>query len=141
MPTLAWTTPGPTAPLDGPVTVMASRLELRRLRDVPSFLAAALRIRRRMLDSPGTLGLSLIARPLHRTFWTLSAWQDPAALRAAMGGELHVQTMKRFRPRMAGSSFVTWAIPASALPVEWDDALSRLEQPDTVYRHDRAPVP
>jgi hypothetical protein len=66
---------------------MASRLELRQLRDVPPFLTAALRIRRQMLGSPGALGVSLIARPLHRTFWTLSAWQDQAALLAAVGRE------------------------------------------------------
>ena len=55
MPTLPWTTPRPP---DGPVTVMASRLELRRLRHVPSFLAAALRIRRQML------GLAWLAWPV-----------------------------------------------------------------------------
>ncbi len=135
MPTLPWTGPKSPAQIDGPVTVMASRLELRRLRDVPSFLAAALQIRRQMLGSPGALGLSLIARPLRGTFWTLSAWQDQAALRAATGREPHRQIMQRFRPRMAGSAFVTWTAPATALPIPWDDALRRLEKPDTVHGH------
>jgi hypothetical protein len=135
MPTLPWTAPKSPPPADGPVTVMASRLELRRLRDVPSFLAAALRIRRQMLASPGAMGLSLIARPLHRTFWTLSAWQDQRALRAATGAQPHRQLMLRFRTRMAGSSFVTWTAPATALPIPWDEALRRLENPDTVHGH------
>ena len=138
MPTLPWITPKPPPPHDGPVTVMASRLELRRLRDVPSFLAAALRIRRQMLGSPGILGVSLIARPARRTFWTLSAWQDQASLSAAAGGHPHREIMKRFRPRMAGSSFVTWTAPAAALPIGWDDALRRLDNPDTVRRHDQS---
>jgi hypothetical protein len=133
MPTLSWTAPKSPPSADAPVTVMASRLELSRLRDVPSFLAAALRIRRQMLGSPGSLGLSLIARPLHRTFWTLSAWQDQQALGAAVGREPHRQLMNRFRPRMAGSSFVTWTAPATSLPIAWDDALHRLEKPDTVH--------
>lgn len=132
MPTLPWTTPKPSPrPPDGPVTVMASRLELRRLRHVLPFLAAALRIRRQMLGSPGSLGLSLIAWPLHRTFWTLSAWQDATALRAATRGEPHVQLMNRFRPLMAASSFVTWT--ATNLPVPWDEARRRLDKPDTVH--------
>jgi hypothetical protein len=45
---ISWTAPTPPStvpksppPGGSPVTVMASRLELRRLRDVPSFLAAA----------------------------------------------------------------------------------------------------
>jgi hypothetical protein len=104
-------------PGDGPVTVMASRLELHRLRDVPPFLGAALRIRRQMLGSPGALGLSLIARPLHRTVWTLSAWQDQTSLEAATGREPHRQLMKRFRPRLAGSRFVTWTATAADLPI------------------------
>jgi hypothetical protein len=135
MPTLPWTAPKPAPSHDGPVTVMASRLELSRLRDVPGFLTASLRIRRQMLGSPGALGLSLIARPLSRTFWTLSAWQDPAALRAVVGREPHKQIMNRFRPRMARSSFVTWTTEATVLPITWEDALRRLEEPDTVHDH------
>jgi hypothetical protein len=135
MPTLPWTTPKPPRPGDGPVTVMASRLELSRLRDVPPFRSAALRIRRQMLGSPGALGVSLIAKPLHRTFWTLSAWQDQAALSAAVGREPHSQLMKRFQPRMAGSGFVTWTTLATELPISWDNALHHLEKPDTVHRH------
>jgi Domain of unknown function (DUF3291) len=135
MPTLPWTAPKPPPSADGAVTVMASRLELARLRDVPSFLAAALRIRRQMLGSPGALGLSLIARPLHRTFWTLSAWQDQAALQATTGREPHRQIMKHFRPRMAASSFTTWTVPATALPIAWDEAMRRLEKPDTVHNY------
>jgi hypothetical protein len=136
MPTLPWTAPPNSAkPADGTVTVMASRLELRRLRDVPSFLTGAMRIRRQMLGSPGALGVSLIARPLRRTFWTLSAWQDQAALGTAVGREPHRRIMNHFRPRMSGSSFVTWAAPATALPIAWDEALRRLDQPDTVHDH------
>jgi hypothetical protein len=135
MPTLPWTTPKRLPPADGPVTVMASRLALRRLGDVPSFLAAALRIRRQMLGPPGGLGVSLIARPARRTFWTLSAWQDQAALGAAAGRQPHREIMQQLRPRMAGSAFVTWTAPATALPIEWDDALRRLDKPDTVHDH------
>jgi hypothetical protein len=122
-------------PHDGPVTVMASRPELARRRDVPPFLAAALRIRRRMLGSPGALRVSLIARPARHTFWTLSAWQDQASLSAAVGRQPHRQIMRRFRPRIAASSFVTWTVPATALPVGWDEALRRLDNPGTVRRH------
>lgn len=128
MPTLPWTAPRPLPAGDTPVTVMAFRLELRQLRDVPAFLAAALRIRRQMLGSPGALGVSLIAWPLHRTFWTLSAWQDQAALSASVGREPHRQIMTHFRPRMAGSVFVAWTVPVTALPVPWDEAQQRLEK-------------
>ncbi len=65
----------------------------------------------------------------------MSAWQDRAALRTAVGREPHVQIMKHVQPRMAGSSFVTWAAQAATLPITWEDAFRRLEKPDTV--HDR----
>ena len=52
-------------------------------------LTAALQIRYQMLSSPGALGLSPVARPAHRTVWTLAAWQDPAALQAATGRQPH----------------------------------------------------
>jgi hypothetical protein len=135
MPTLPWKASTSPPPRDGTVTIMASRLELRRLRDVPSFLTGAMRIRRQMLGSPGAVGVSLIAKPLSRTFWTLSAWQDGAALGAVVGREPHRTIMTHFRPRMAGSSFVTWIAPATELPITWDEARRRLEKPDTVHDH------
>jgi hypothetical protein len=134
MPTLPWTSPKSRPLADGSVTVIASRFELRRLRDVPSFLIAALRVRRQMLGSPGALGVSLIARPGSRKFWTLSAWQDQAALGSAIDRRPHRQIMQRFPPLMNSSCFVTWTAPAANLPIGWDEALRRLEKPDTVHR-------
>jgi hypothetical protein len=58
MPVIPWTTPKLPPPHDGSVTVMTSRLELRRLRNVPR--SWRLRIRRQTLGSPGALGVSLI---------------------------------------------------------------------------------
>lgn len=132
MATLQWVFPKPKPSATGPVTVMASRLELRRTRDAPSFLFAALRVRRQMLASPGAMGVSLVAKPLRRAFWTLSAWQSEAALRAAVALEPHRSIMRGFRPRMHASSFVTWSAEPSALPVPWEEAFRRLEKPDTV---------
>ena len=132
MPTLPWTTPKPSPrPPDGPVTVMASRLELRRLRHVLPFLAAALRIRRQMLGSPGW------SWPVPDRLAAAPHILDPVGLagrhglRAATRGEPHVQLMIRFRPLMAASSFVTWT--ATNLPVPWDQARRRLDKPDTVH--------
>jgi hypothetical protein len=83
----------------------------------------------------GALGVSLVARELRRTFWTLSAWRDEAALSAAFEAEPHRHLIEHFKPRMAGSSFVTWTAPATALPISWEEALRRLEKPDTVHGH------
>jgi len=55
-----------------------------------------------MLSSTGALGLSLVAGPAHQTVWTLSAWQDPAALQAATGRQPHAD--HDATPRTAAAS-------------------------------------
>jgi hypothetical protein len=129
MPTLPWiAAKGPPPQDTAELVVMASRLRLRSLWDVPAFLWAAMRIRRQMLNSPGALGVSLIAKPAKRAFWTLSAWQDQASLSATVGRQPHRDVMKRFSPKLADSRFITWTTPASALPPSWPEALRRLDR-------------
>lgn len=127
MPTLPWTTPDDahTTPDDG-VVVLASRLELRSLRDVPGFLRAAMAVRQQVLHAPGALGVSLIAQPLAKTFWTLSSWQSQAALDTFTGAEPHRSTMARFRPRMREGTFVTWPVPPEDVTPTWPDAQARI---------------
>ncbi|MCP9276952.1 putative quinol monooxygenase [Mycolicibacterium arenosum] len=134
MPTLPWTNgravadPGSaTVPDESAAVVMASRFELKAIGDAPAFLLAAMRIRRQMLHSPGNLGVSLIAKPLSRTFFTLSAWRDQADLDAAVPRQPHAQTMRRFHDRMSASQFVFWSSRPCDLPPAWPDALERLD--------------
>ena len=107
-----------------PAVVMASEFRLTSLRRVPGFFLAAMRIRRQVLASDGALGVSLVAKPFARRFWTLSAWRDRAALDAFVGQEPHRSTMRRFRPAMAQAKFVFWE--SDALPVPWEEARGRL---------------
>jgi quinol monooxygenase YgiN len=106
---------------------MASRFDLRTLGAVPRFFLASLRIRRQMLASPGVLGVSVIAKPLSKTFFTLSAWQDRDALDAAVARQPHAQTMAYFHSRMAQARFVFWTMPRSDLPPRWVDAFQQLQ--------------
>lgn len=127
MPTLPWTEPTSVGPVAAPALVMASRFELKRYRDVPAFLFAALRIRRQMLRSPGALGVSLIAQPRRKVFYTLSAWRDRRALDCAVAGQPHAATMAKFRTRMADSVFTFWD-RAESTPPDWPEAHRRLRQ-------------
>lgn len=128
MPTLPWTTPSGDSHHRAPgALVMASRFELKRWRDVPGFFLASLRVRDQMLKSPGVIGVSLIARPLRRTFFTLSAWSDRSALDAAVAAQPHAATMARFRTRMADSVFTFWET-AEPSPPDWADAVRRLDE-------------
>jgi uncharacterized membrane protein len=120
-------------------TVQASVLRLRRLRDVPPFMAAALRLQGAFADSPGAIEMSLRAAPLRRTFWTLSQWRSEADLRGFVVHPAHVDVMRRFRPAMRSSNFITWHT-ADDRPPTWNDAAVRLAndgQPTDAYQVDQ----
>ncbi|MFH9727572.1 DUF3291 domain-containing protein [Streptomyces sp. NPDC017254] len=127
MPTLGWNTLNP-APPQAPVLVMASRFELRSLRDVPRFLLLSTASWRQVRTAPGAYGASLIARPLGRVFYTLSAWQDRAALSAYARSDPHGDAMRAMRPRMRPSTFVFWETDAEHLPITWEEAERRLAE-------------
>jgi len=115
MPTLPWTTgrvPDPGAE----VLVLGSRLELAHYRDVPGFLIAAMKIRKQVRHSGGAIGVSLIAQPARKTFWTLSAWTDQQALEAFVGARPHRDVMEKFHDRLLDTGFETWTMAAAGLP-------------------------
>ncbi|WP_354641072.1 DUF3291 domain-containing protein [Kitasatospora camelliae] len=123
---LPWT-PGPAAPRHpAEVTVMASELRLRRLRDVPRFLTASMAILRQTRKAPGAVGVTLRAAPLKRTFWTLSAWESREAINAFVRAEPHRSLMVGLRPAMAGSVFTFWQA-AGGPPPTWAEADRRIE--------------
>jgi hypothetical protein len=130
MPTLRWTTVSTPAP-DTEAFVMASRLEVRSLKDVPRFFLKSLAAWKQVSGAPGAYGASLIAQPLKRTFWTLSAWQDKDALYTYARTEPHKSIMTGLRPTMKQSVFTFWQVPAADLPIDWSDAKRRLAEQDT----------
>ncbi|HVJ98192.1 MAG TPA: DUF3291 domain-containing protein, partial [Acidimicrobiia bacterium] len=115
MPTLPWT-PGPNTEPTARVIVLGSQLHLRSYRDVPGFVAAAMKIRKQVRGSDGAVGVSLIAQPARKTFWTLSAWTDEAALEAFVRTAPHVGIMGKYHDRLRGTAFTQWTIEPGALP-------------------------
>jgi hypothetical protein len=132
-----WTTQHTARGAAGSVTaapvVQVSQLELLHLRSVPGFLIAALRLRREVLRTDGALGVSLVAHPLRRTFWTLSSWTDTDAIAGFVRSEAHRAVMVGYRSKMRDSQFHTWSIGDATQRPEWSDAKARLEQ----LRHDQ----
>src|SRR6476469_9069335 len=133
MATLPWTTTQATAEAERDAVVLGSRLELRAVRHVPGFLVAAMKLRKQVRAMPGALGVSLIAQPAHKTFWTLSACVDQASLDAFVATPAHRAVMRRYHDRMHGSAFTTFAVKAGNLPEPrsnaeelWTEAKQRL---------------
>jgi hypothetical protein len=128
MPTLPWTTPNPPRTGTRHALVMASKLEVRSLKDVPRFFRNSLLAWKQVKGAPGALGASLVAEPLKRTFWTLSAWEGRAELDAYVRAEPHRTVMTSMRPTMKDSAFVFWEVPVDELPIGWPEARRRLAE-------------
>ena len=86
-----------------------------------------MRIRRQVLEADGSLGVSLVTRPLRREFLTLSAWNDHDAIAALVRNEPHRSAMRRHDSVMAESKFILWEVDITHLPIGWDVALRRLD--------------
>jgi len=73
------------------------------------------------------MGMSLIAHPLKRTFWTLSAWRDEDAIARFVACDVHSAAMTKYGARMSESHFHTWhqTVP-ELLPPDWGAAQNRL---------------
>jgi hypothetical protein len=106
---------------------MASRFELKSLADVPRFLVKSLVSWRQVKTAPGAYGASLIARPLRRDFFTLSAWEGRGALFAYAKSDPHGEVMRAMRPACSRSTFVYWETDSGDLPISWDEARRRLD--------------
>lgn len=127
MPTLPWTIPNPATP-DTTAYVMASRFEVRSGKDVPRFFLKALSAWRQVRSAPGAWGASLIAQPLKRTFFTLSAWEDRDALYAYAKTEPHRSIMTGLRSTMREATFTFWEVPVEELPLTWENAKQHLAE-------------
>jgi hypothetical protein len=119
IPDLPWSSGRPT---DGPGVVLVTELHLRRLADVPAFFRASLAIRRQVAGSPGARSLLLRARPLARTFTTVSWWDDETAVRAFARTDPHRGAMRHWAPRL--TAFSNRTLPGDGTPPTVDGALA-----------------
>lgn len=125
MPALPWTSRSPVEP-GREYLVMASRLPLERYRDLPAFLRGTVAIRRQLTRADGLIGYTLNAQLLVKTFWTLSVWRDEQALHAFAHSAPHDDIVRRTRPHMGSTTFVTWTEPSADVPVPWERARQRV---------------
>ncbi|GAA2291307.1 DUF3291 domain-containing protein [Streptomyces kunmingensis] len=126
MPTLPWTVPN-TPPTRAEATVFASRFETRTLWGALKFFLRTPTVWRQVSRAPGAYGATLKAEPFKRTFWTLSAWESPEALKAFAASTPHGPTAAGLRGQMRDVTYRTWRTSTDELPVDWKDALRRFQ--------------
>lgn len=107
---------------------LITHLPLTSHRAIPRFMRLTRVVQRQLADSEGLIGYSLLARPLSRRFWTLSAWEDEAALMRFVAKNPHRDVMRSLDGEMGPTKFVRWDAPGSTVPPRWRDALARLEE-------------
>jgi quinol monooxygenase YgiN len=119
-----WQRQAPAAP-EGEYVALLSYLPLVSFRWLPLLLVYMLRIRRQLRASPGLFGYSLRADLARKRFWTLSVWEDEAALQSFVMASPHAVVMQVLAPHMGPTRFTRWGVKGADLPLRWDDALWR----------------
>lgn len=125
MPASPWRTLGAPEP-NGDFVALLSYLPLKSYWRVVPFFFYTAQVIRQLASAQGMIGYSLLARPLSKRFWTLSAWENEEALRAFVQHPPHVNIMTALSPHMDKTRFVRWTVKGSDLPLGWNDALRRL---------------
>ena len=110
--------------------VLLTFLPLRRLSKLPRFLSYVRKIRQQLDAGPeGLIGYSLLAKPLRSNYWTLSVWEDDAALARFIHASPHRDAMRELPKVLSGFRTTRWTSAGSGDPPTWSDALARGELP------------
>ncbi|MFC8085513.1 DUF3291 domain-containing protein [Streptomyces sp. NPDC057340] len=125
MPTLPWTVPN-EPPRATEVHVFASCFETRTLWGALKFLVHTPGVWRQIGSAPGAYGASLKAEPFKRTFWTLSAWESPEALKTFARSGPHAPASRGLSAQMRDAKFASWPASSDELPVSWTEVRKRL---------------
>lgn len=103
-------------------------LPLKKHRTIPRFFWSTFAIQKQLAGSAGILGYALRARPLEKTFWTMSAWLDEKSLMDFALCIPHSQVMKALAPLMGSTKFIRWKVAGSDVPLRWNVALERAKR-------------
>ena len=106
--------------------VSLTRLRIRSVRFLPQFAIHAIRSRSQVTRSPGCLNLALLP-DRHWTFWTMTAWDSEASMRAYMISGAHRQAMPHLLHWCDEASVAHWTQPEPTLP-SWQEADRRMRE-------------
>jgi hypothetical protein len=101
-----------------------TRLRVRSLRFLPPFFYFAFTSARQARRARGNLGSDLLADS-KRTFWTATAWEDEASMRAFMIAPPHRRAMPRLLDWCDEAAAVHWLQDGPDLP-DWREAHRRM---------------
>jgi heme-degrading monooxygenase HmoA len=117
-PPLPWRSFAPIDP-DRAYIVTTTQLPLRHHRHIPAVMAATMRIARELARSHGLVGYSLHAQLVHKTFWTMSAWQTADDLQRFVRSDVHRAAIASIGPHMTRPRIQTTTARGAHLPPAW----------------------
>jgi uncharacterized membrane protein len=106
--------------------VLISRLQLRRLQDVPSLLRHSLQLRRGFRTVPGAITLRLAASPTRGTFWTWSSWTDERSMNEYVRSGPHRALMAHYRDLLSDARFHAVRPDGPPSPSSWPEVRAQL---------------
>ena len=123
--TLPWTSTDSRTDIS--CTVIAGRLPLRSVRDLPAVLAWTRRVRRQLATTPGLAGHGVALDLSGLALWTVSAWTTRTDLTRFERSEPHHTATSTLRPRLWPATFAVWTCAADDLPLAWTEIRRRVE--------------
>lgn len=106
------------------VFISVTRLRLRSPLYLPAFLWNNLLTSWQVINTPGFLGGKLLG-DAKRTFWTMTAWEEQAAMKIYRNSDAHRSVMPSLKDWCDEASVVHWQQDNSNLP-NWIDAHRRM---------------
>lgn len=106
--------------------ISLTRLRVRSVRYLPSFLWQTLKVARQAERSSHFLG-GRILREARNAFWTVTAWEDEAAMRGFRQKGAHGLVMPKLLEWCDEAAYVHWSQDSLELP-DWQEAHRHLVQ-------------
>lgn len=101
-----------------------TRLRIRAVRFLPAFLIDTWQSARQVKPAEGYLGGRMLADRRH-TYWTMTAWDDAASIRAYMTTGSHRRAMPKLMRWCDQASIAHWVQDDATLP-DWNEADRRM---------------
>jgi hypothetical protein len=104
--------------------ISLTRLRVRSWRFLPGFLLGTFRAQRQAVRAAGFRGGRLLV-DANRAYWTLTAWEDEAAMRAYRASGAHGKVMPRLLGWCDEAAVLHWTAETADLP-DWTAAHRRM---------------
>jgi quinol monooxygenase YgiN len=111
---------------DRSYVVQGTHFVLDGMSSVARFLHLSRRVQRQLANTPGLIGYALYAEPLGKAYWTVSAWDDRAAVETFIATPPHADVMQTLPGAMRATA--GWTAEGADLPPSWPSVLGRLRR-------------